>query len=47
MSDRHPRISSSRPQKPQGLLGTGKMGKGDVEVGEEGDYIAIILVVTV
>ena len=30
-----------RPQKPYGLLGTGKRGEGDVEVGGEGDYIPI------
>ena len=31
-----------RPQKPQGLLGTGRRGKGGVEVGEEGDCILIV-----
>ena len=30
------------PQKPQGLLGTGRWGgEGGMEVGEEGDYIPI------
>ena len=30
-----------RPQKPQGLLGTGRKGDGDMEVGKDGDYIPI------
>ena len=30
-----------RPQKPQGLLGTGRRGGGGMEVEEEGDYIPI------
>ena len=32
--------SAQRPQKPQGLLGTGE-GGGGMEVEEEGDYIPI------
>ena len=29
------------PQKPQGLLGTGRRGEGGMEMGEEGEYIPI------
>ena len=32
---------AKRPQKPQGLLGTGRRGEGGMEVGGEGDYIPI------
>jgi len=30
-----------RPQKQQGLLGTGRKGEGGIEVGEEGNYVSI------
>ena len=32
---------AQRPQKPQGLLGTGRRGEGGTEVGREGDYTPI------
>ena len=37
---------AERPQKPRGLLGTGRRGKGGMEVGEEGDYYTYRYTVT-
>ena len=37
--ERRSRVSkhgASRPQKPQGLLGTGRRGEGDMELGGRG-----------
>ena len=36
-------VPEERPQKPQGLLGTGRSGfwGGSMEVEEEGDYIPV------